>query len=160
MNPRRRRRNRVHHRRRNSSIRRRNPMFGGRSTKSMLKIGGGVLLGVTITKMIPKYVPASISSSMGSGGIMAVLISAVSAFIGGWAVSKVDPEVGEAVLWGGIAQTMSVALNAFLPTVSGTFSLGDLVSGNFVVPQNPIRAGTMMPARLSGMGAAAFPRAF
>lgn len=118
-------------------------------------MGAGVLAGVTVTKMIPKYIPASIVSSVGGGNIMAVLISAVSAWVTGYALGKVNKEFGEAAMLGGMAQTFSVALNAFLPSVGGTFSLGDLVNGNFVVPQNPLRGGAYVssaPAR--GMAAA------
>lgn len=171
MNPRRhirrRRRSNPRHHRRASYRRSRNPnLFGGKSTKTILKISGGVLAGVFITKSIPRYIPASITGSIGSGSVMAVVVSFGSALAAGYLGKMIDPEFGEGALWGGIAQAISVALNAFLPQVGGVFSLGDLVSGNFVVPQNPIRAGMMAPAsivaaaKMSGMGAAAFPRAF
>lgn len=134
------RRRRHIRRRRHSSGSRRNPFMGGGS--GMLKAGAGILLGVTAAKLLPKAVPASVASSVGSGTIMAIGISAASAWITGWALKKfVDPTLGEYAMYGGIAQTISVALNAFLPSVGGTFSLGDLVNGSFVVPQNPIRAG-------------------
>lgn len=150
--PVRRRRRRANSRRRvNRRHYRRNPAIFGRSGgKDLLKMAGGVVAGVAITKMIPGWVPASIASSIPSGGIMAVVISAASAWITGFALSKVDPEFGQAAMLGGFAQTVSVAMNAFLPSsISGTFSLGDLVNGNFVVPQNPLR----------GMGAAGSPAA-
>lgn len=116
---------------------------------NMVKAGVGILIGVTAAKLLPKYIPASVASSVGSGSIMAIAISGVSAFVTGWVLKKyADPTLGEYALYGGIAQTISVALNAFLPSVGGTFSLGDLVNGNFVVPQNPIRMG-MMPAPMA-----------
>lgn len=121
---------------------RRNPAIFGRSGgKDILKMIGGGLVGVTVTKLIPGFIPASITSTLGSGSVMAVIISGVSAWVAGFLAAKVDKEFGDAVMFGGFMQTGSVALNAFLPSVGGTFSLGDLVDGNFVVPQNPIRAG-------------------
>lgn len=123
-------------------------------------MGTGILVGVTITKMIPRYVPASITSSIGSGGVMAVVISAVSAWITGFALSKVDPEFGQAAMLGGFAQTISVGLNTFLPSVSGYLSLGDLVNGNFVVPQNPIRAGMASISAPAVRGMSAYPSAY
>lgn len=164
-NPRRRRRSnprrharRVHHRRR------RNPsMFGATGGRSMLTMIGGGLVGVAAAKMLPRYLPSSITGALGSGGIMAVLISGASAWVASWAAHKVSEQFGNAVLFGGLMQTGSVALNTFLPSVGGQFSLGDLIAGNFVVPQNPIRSamgGPSMAMVKSGMGAAAFPRPF
>lgn len=124
-----------HHRRRSS----RNPFHGGGS-RDMVIAGGGILAGVALTKIIPNYIPSSLSSSIGSGGIMSVIVSAASAWLGGFALSKVNTEFGRFALYGGIAQTISVALNAFVPSLAGPFSLGDLINGQFPVPQNPIRA--------------------
>ena len=149
-NPHRRRRIGVAHRRRRSMNRRhhRNPAIFGRSGgKDLMKMIGGGMVGVTVTKMIPGLIPASITSTLGSGSIMAVLVSIASAWVAGFLAAKVDKEFGDAVMFGGLMQAGSVALNAFLPSVGGTFSLGDLVDGNYVVPQNPIRAAGM------GMGA-------
>ena len=157
MNPRRRRntRRRRHNTRRHYSRRRRNPtLFGRTSPKDMLTMIGGGLVGVTATKLVAGYASSALSStlsSIGSGGFISVVVSGVSAFIAGWAAGKVNKEFGDAVLFGGLMQTGSVAINAFLPSsISGQFSLGDLVNGNFVVPQNPIRA-----AQMAGMAAAA-----
>lgn len=161
-NPRRRRRSNPRRRHMRRYSRRRNPgLFGQSGGKSMLTMVGGGLVGVTVTKMLPRYLPSSLVGALGSGGIMAVLLSGASAWVAGWAASKVNRQFGEAVLFGGLMQTGSVALNTFLPNIGGQFSLGDLIAGNFVVPQNPIRSamggGAMAP---SGMGSAAFPRAF
>jgi hypothetical protein len=64
------------------------------------------------------------------------------------ALVKGDPVLGDAVLFGGLMQAGSVALNSFLPSVGGVIGLqglgmgvGDIVSGRFPVPQNPIMAG-------------------
>lgn len=122
--------------------------------------GGGILAGVAITKMIPKYIPASITSSFGSGGVMAIVVSGVSAWLTGFLLGKVDRTFGEYALYGGIAQTISVAINVFVPSMAGPFSLGDLVNGNFVVPQNPIRAGMGMVSAPAARGQAAYPSAY
>ena len=111
-------------------------------------IGGG-LIGVTITKMIPRYIPAQLTSALPAGGFMTVIISGLSAWLGGWLIGMMDRELGEAAMFGGFMQTGSVALNAFLPQIGGTFSLGDLVNGSFVVPQNPF----------AGMGGGGAPAA-
>ena len=156
MNPRRRRntRRRRHNTRRHYSRRRNPTLFGRTSPKDMLTMIGGGLVGVTATKLVASYASSALSStlsSIGSGGFVSVVVSGVSAFIAGWAAGKVNKEFGDAVLFGGLMQTGSVAINAFLPSsISGQFSLGDLVNGNFVVPQNPIRA-----AQMAGMAAAA-----
>jgi hypothetical protein len=144
---------------------RRNPaIFGQSGPKSLIKMAGGVLAGVAVTKMIPGWVPASIASSIPSGGVMAVIVSAASAFITGFALSKLDEQFGQAAYLGGFAQTISVAMNAFLPSsISGTFSLGDLVNGNFVVPQNPLRgmgSGTMAVSAPAARGMSAYPSAY
>jgi hypothetical protein len=138
--------------------RRRNPaIFGQSSPSALFKMVGGGLVGVTVTKMIPAYIPASITSTLGSGSFMAIAVSAASAFAAGFLAKKfMGTEFGDAVLFGGLMQTGSVALNALLPaSISGQFSLGDLVNGNFVVPQNPIRAAQM--AQVAAAAAAAAP---
>jgi hypothetical protein len=149
------------------NTRRRNPsLFGRTGGKDMLTMIGGGLVGVTVTKMLPTYLPSSITSMLPAGGFTAVIVSAASAWIAGWAAGKVNKEFGDAVLFGGLMQAGSVALNAFIPSVGSTFSLGDLIAGNYVVPQNPIRAAMSMPVAMpaargnTGMGAAAFPRPF
>lgn len=154
----------MHHRRRRVGNRRhrRNPALFGRSApKDLLKMVGGGLVGVTAAKMIPRYIPSSLTSSFGSGGFMAVIISGASAWAAGFLASKIDKEFGEAVLFGGLMQTGSVALNTFLPSFGGQFSLGDLVNGNFVVPQNPIMAGNPMAvSSASARGMSAYGPAY
>ena len=70
-------------------------------------------------------------------------VSGISAVVGAWAGSKVSPAFGQGMLMGGMIQTVSIALNAFLPTAYGTIApyatLGDLMNGGFTVPQNPLR---------------------
>jgi hypothetical protein len=117
------------------------------------KVGGlgsfevilGGLLGVTAAKIIPTFLPASLSSS---SPFVKILITGASAYVAAMVAGKVMPgksHFGDAVFFGGLMQTGSIALNAFLPSIGGSIGLsgwgmGDLVSGtSFTVPQNPLK---------------------
>ena len=122
---------------------RRNPsLFGQSNAFEMSKMIVGGLAGVTITKAVPNMLPSSLTSSP----IMRVLSSGVVAFVAGYLGGKfIDKTVGDAIMFGGLMQTGSVALNSFLPSVGATIGLqglggglGDLIAGNYPVPQNPI----------------------
>lgn len=138
---------RRQNRRRNGG--RRNPQLFGNSlgSKSSLMILGGGLAGVAAVKFIPTLIPTSLTASLGTSSFAPFLISGVSAVAAWWLASKVSVPFSEGVLFGGLMQTASVALNAFLPnfTIGGIpialSGFGDLVAGNFVVPQNPLRPG-------------------
>jgi hypothetical protein len=62
----------------------------------------------------------------------------------------VDQAFSEGVLFGGLMQAASVALNAFLPgfNIGGVpialSGLADLVQGRFAVPQNPLMGQNAM----------------
>jgi hypothetical protein len=139
-----RRANSRHHYRRH-----RNPALFGQTVGAfeMAKAIAGGLAGVAITKAVPNMLPAGI----GGTPIMNTVISIAVAVAAGMAVKalvKGDPILGDAVLFGGLMQAGSVALNSFLPTVGGVIGLqglgngiGDLVNGRFPIPQNPIMAG-------------------
>jgi len=159
-NPYRRRRNMRHYRRH------RNPaLFGHRSGKDLLIMTGGVLVGVAATKYIPTILPSSITSLGGGSPWMAVLITGAGAFAAGWAARKFGGEVfGDAVMLGGLAQVGSQILTIIAPpsltSALALSGMGDIIPGNFVVPQNPIRAGMPVPIALpvsktppSGIGA-------
>jgi len=137
---------RRHHNRRNT---RRNPSLFGSSITSAggMKIVGGALGGVVIAKFAPTLLPSSMLGSLGSSNVGKVVITGVAAVAGGWLLGKWDRTIGEAALLGGLMQTASVALNSFLPSVyqSLGIGLGDLMNGQFTVPQNPIRAGIAPP---------------
>ena len=149
-NPRRRRVSRRNPRRRVMRRRsRRNPVSlfgvgGGRNIGTM--IGGG-LIGVAAAKIIPRTLASTLSGVTGSMGQYGGLImTGAAAWAAGWLATKfVNPTFGSAVLFGGLMQTGSVALNLFLPsfTVGGVplalSGMGELVPGQFVVPQNPLR---------------------
>jgi hypothetical protein len=138
---------------RRHSTRRRNPALFGHQVGAveMAKAVGGGLLGVAITKAVPNMLPAGITSS---SPIMNALVSAAVAIGAGMIVKalvKGDPTIGDAVMFGGLMQAGSVALNSFLPQVGSVIGLqglgngiGDLVAGRFPVPQNPISAGVQM----------------
>jgi hypothetical protein len=160
-----RRRHTVNRRRHRHMNRRRNPsILGISSPKGMLEVSGGILLGVGATKAINAAVSSSgIVSSLGTSPYMTILTTGVTAWVVGWAATKfMGPTIGGGAYAGGIAMTLSAAINAFLPSsISGYLSLGDLVNGNFVVPQNPIRAGMVMGASApSARGMAAYAPAY
>jgi hypothetical protein len=119
----------------------------GRSVTSIgaveMIIGG--LVGVTAAKILPTYIPAQFLGSP----IMRILATGASAYVASMLFGKIRPGMADAVMFGGLMQTGSVALNTFLPSIGGQIGLaggrgmGDLVEGHFVVPQNPLR---YMPA--------------
>ncbi len=156
-NPSRVNRRRVHHRRRNpmNTSLFGAPLFG----KSSLELLGGGLVGVAAAKFIPTLLPASITGGIGGSNIGRTIMTGIAAVVGGWAGSKVSPQFGQGMLFGGMMQTLSVALNAFLPTVYGQLGpysqLGDLMPGGFSVPQNPLRLPPPPPAALPPAGAQA-----
>lgn len=133
-------RRRVHHRRRNPGMPDLfgAPLFG----KNALEMVGGGLVGLAAAKFIPTMIPG-VSNFTGSN-IGRVVVSGISAVVGGWLGSKVSPQFGQGVLFGGMIQTVSIALNAFLPTAYAPLApyttLGDLMNGGFSIPQNPLRA--------------------
>lgn len=149
------------HYRRNSRSTRRNPVLFGHamSPTQLVKTTLGVLVGVTIAKLVPPMLPASLTASPA----MRVIVTGVVAFLSGMAGNKMAPDVGSAVLLGGLAQTVSQALNAFVPSIgaqiglSGHRGMGMLVPGGFPIPQNPVNvqaigpSPAMVPARGSGV---------
>ena len=139
MAPRRRRRNPV----RRVSVRRarrRNPsLFGSRVNASqMTKAVVGGLVGVTAAKTLPTFLPANMTATP----IMRILSSGAAAFLAGWLAGRFDSTFGDAVLFGGLMQAGSVALNTFVPSVGGQIGLsgglGELMAGAYPVPQNPL----------------------
>lgn len=153
---------RTTRRRRNGRVhRRRNPaLFGQSGGRGLLTMVGGGLVGVAASKFIPGLLPTSVRSSLGSSPIMSVLLTGAGAYAASMLAKKVaGPVFGEAVLFGGLMQTGSVAINAFMPSASqlALSGMGAIVDGWYPVPQNPI-LGTgqppvaIMPAPSQGMG--------
>jgi len=147
-----------HHRRR--SVRRRNPvrrhrrrnpnLFGVKvSGVQMGKAVAGGLVGVAAAKFLPTMLPSNLVGS----NIMRVVATGVSAFVAGWLAGKADRTFGDAVLFGGLMQTGSVALNAFVPSIGKQIGLSGLTPARFPLPDNPIAAGMMLTAPAAAAGA-------
>lgn len=149
---------RPNRRRRVANRRRRNPGLMGRSVSTgvMLKAITGGLVGVTLTKMIAGYAPASLTGNP----FLRVATSVAAAYLGGWLLSKFDRDFGEAAIFGGLMQAGSLLLNTFIPSLgshialAGGRGMGYLTPGSFPMPQNPIMAAGMLPAA-GGNGAGA-----
>ena len=122
--------------------RRRNPLFStNMSGKNMAQSVLGGLIGVAAAKFIPNALPIN----LGGGSVVRTLITGVSAYVAKMAADRIlGKDFGDAVLFGGLMQTGSVALNAFLPSLGsyiGLSGMGELVNtGGFVLPQNPVLA--------------------
>lgn len=104
--------------------------------------GVGILGGVALTKFLPTLVPATMQIG---GQFGRVIFSAVATAAAGFAASKLGlpAPLVTGVYAGGAAQTISVALNTFLPSFASNIvpaGFGYLQPGSFVVPQNPLRA--------------------
>lgn len=139
--------------RRRNMRHRRNPFGSGFGTTDTLKYVAGLLVGVAVTKAGVPMLPFNTTSQP-----LAVAGSVGVAFAAGWLASKFDPKMGQAVLFGGLAQAASVFLNAFVPPVGSYLALrggrgvGEFVPASFSVPQNPIMmtgggGATMAPTR-------------
>lgn len=135
----------VIRRRRSVTVRRRrrNPNLFGRSvgTSQLGQAIIGGLIGVTAAKMIPAALPVNLTATP----IMQIISTGASAWLAGMLAGRFSQPFGDAVFFGGMMQMGSIALNAFLPSVGGRIALngmrgglGELVSGAFAVPQNPL----------------------
>lgn len=163
-----RRHNRRHHNRRRNPP---NILGVNLTSKSGMKLIGGGLVGVAGTKFLPTALPSSIFGMLGTSTLATTAISGFSAFLLGYLASRFDQDFGAGVYFGGFMQTLSVALNGFLPSVytaigSPLSGFGDFAPGRFAVPQNPLRmipASNMAPAPTgsvpvqSGLGRAYWP---
>jgi hypothetical protein len=119
----------------------RNPeFFGGQARMTDIAVAiAGTLLGVTATKVGVSYIPTTvITSNLGK-----VLASLAVALAAGFLAKKAVPKgfFGDAVLLAGLAQTGSVMLNAFIPSVGQYFGLGmgEFVNATYSVPENPFQ---------------------
>lgn len=126
--------------------RRSNPISGSAKQMGTMILGG--LAGVAAVKLVPRFIPAGLIPA-GGGFVMAAVVSGVSAYAASWVAKRFLGEaVGNYVLFGGLMQTGSVVLNGILPgfqvagvplALSGGRGVGELMPGQFVVPQNPMR---------------------
>lgn len=98
----------------------------------------GGLVGVTAAKTLPTFLPLNLISTP----LMRIVSSGASAFLAGWLAGRFSQPFGDAVLFGGLMQTGSMALNAFIPSVGSQIGLsgglGELMAGAYPVPQNPL----------------------
>lgn len=138
----------------------------GTSTKDMVTMGAGILVGVAATKYIPSLIPASMLPTGGSPWT-GILITGAAAFAAGYLAHRfIQGSFASGVMAGGVALTLSQVLNAVAPSsISKQLALsgmGDIMAGNYVVPQNPItsRAQVMQMPAASGSGVGAFRGAF
>ena len=121
----------------------------------------GGLVGVTITKTIPSLLPATMLSS----GLMRIVVSAAVAWGAGMLGGKfVGPEFGKYVLFGGLMQAGSVALNTFIPSIGSAIGLQGLVPSNdILLPYNMFQGkGAMLssPGTMSRGSGSGFAPAF
>jgi hypothetical protein len=116
-------------------------------------IGGG-LLGVAAAKFLPTLVPDTLQ--MGGSAVARVVITGASAWIASMVAGKIPGaghQFADAVFFGGLMQTGSVALNSLLPgfKIGGVpvalSGMGELMPGQFSVPQNPLRSLPAAPAQ-------------
>ena len=145
--------------RRSAGRRRRNPF--GVDTPGIGSIAG-VLVGVSAAKLIPPMLPIGLGSP-----ITRILTTGAVAFLSGMVAKRVaGNSVGNYVLLGGLAQTVSMGLNAFLPSVGGALGLSGMGyltdSGPLVVPNNQLYTApaAAVPAKNGVSGLDPFGRAF
>jgi hypothetical protein len=145
--------------------RRHNPaafsMRGGNLVKAV--VGG--LAGVAVAKMLPGFLPTSISGNK----IAHVAATAASAFLAQFVAKKIGlgEPIADAVLFGGLMQTGSDLITSFLPAQFNSLALGYLTSARLTLPENTIKniaaqAGAVpVHARITQSGLArAFGTAF
>ena len=133
----RRRHHNTSHRRRVHNPRRRNPAFGHKGVGLAKAVAAG-LAGMAASKFLPTLVPAGLITS----NLMRTVATAASAFAAQMVAKAIgQPEaISDAVLFGGLMQTGSVALNAFLPGIAQSLGLSGIMDANWSIPENPLRA--------------------
>jgi hypothetical protein len=145
-----RRRNRRTSHRRRSVARRSNPAFGLRGSQMGKAVAAG-LAGVAAAKFLPTLVPAQFIQ----GNLMRTVATGASAFVAQMIAKVVvkDQTISDAVLFGGLMQTGSTALNAFLPGLAAQLGLSGIIDGNFSIPENPLKRIPVAaaPASVSGL---------
>ena len=136
-----------------------NPL-GTTSTKDMVIMASGILVGVAATKYIPSLLPASVLPA-GSSPWTGILITGASAFAAGYLAHRFLPgSFASGVMAGGVALTLSQILNQLAPPALSAqlalSGLGDILPGYYGVPQNPItnRAPVMTMPSKGGNGGA------
>jgi hypothetical protein len=103
------------------------------------------LAGVAAAKFIPTLIPGQFIQ----GNLMRTVATGAAAFVAQMIAKAVvkDPVVTDAVLFGGLMQTGSTALNAFLPGLAAQLGLSGIMDAHWSIPENPLRS---IPAAPSG----------
>lgn len=120
------------------------------------------LAGVAAAKFLPTLIPGQFVQ----GNLMRTVATGASAFVAQMIAKMVvkDPTVTDAVLFGGLMQTGSTALNAFLPSLArqlGLSGMGEIMDANWSIPENPLRSVPSAPAAGDArMGVAGLARAY
>jgi hypothetical protein len=111
----------------------------GQPTSRIAKVGFGVFIGASTAKKLPQFYPAQLTATPA----MAVLSTLATAAALAWGANQLRftrGDFAEGVLWGGIAQTINVAWNAFAPPPFQQYAtLGDFAPGAFPLPNGPVR---------------------
>jgi len=148
-----RRRNRRTSHRRRSVARRRNPGAFGLRGAGMAKAIVAGMAGMAAAKFIPTLIPGQFVQ----GNLMRTVATGASAFVAQMIARAVvkDQTVADAVLFGGLIQTGSVALNAFLPAIARQVGLAGIMNADWSIPENPLRAlPVAAPVAMSGLARA------
>lgn len=102
------------------------------------------MAGMAVAKFLPTVIPGNLVQ----GNIMRVVATGASAFVAQALAKavKMDASISDAVLFGGLIQTGSVALNSFLPGLAGSLGLSGIMDGNWTIPENPLKQLPLPPA--------------
>ena len=139
--------------------RRGNPSAFGLRGVGMAKAVVAGLAGVAAAKFLPTLVPAGLIT----GNLMRTVATGASAFVAQMVAKMVtkDTTITDAILFGGLMQTGSTALNTFLPGLAAQLGLSGIVDANWSIPENPLRAmPAPAPAGDARMGVAGLARAY
>jgi hypothetical protein len=115
------------------------------------------LAGMAAAKFLPTMIPSSIVSS----NMMRAVATGASAFVAQMIAKAIvkDQSISDAVLFGGLMQTGSVALNAFLPSLASSLGLSGIMDARWTIPENPLGGGVPVPVavpttKLAGLATA------
>ncbi len=150
--------------RRRRIARRRNPQLFGTSMSgaAMTKTVVAGLVGMASAKFLPTLLP----SGLVGGNVMRTVATGAAALVSQMIAKAVmkDRAIADAVLFGGLMQTGSVGLNAFVPGLASKFGLsglGDIVDANWSIPENPLRQlPVAVPSANARVGVGGLNRAF
>ena len=128
----------------------------GTSTKDLVTMAGGILVGVAATKYLPSLLPSSILPA-GSSPWTGILITGASAFAAGYLAHRfIGGSFASGIMAGGVALTISQILNVIAPPALASqlalSGVGDITPGYFVVPQNSVTNRAPVVAMPSGKG--------